>query len=425
MRAMDEPCHDCSPACLRKEIRDGLSSRHPLFVQSLGICSAIALTGYIQTTLVIGIIILLVALLSSAAISLVRKLIIRQARFMVQVTIITSLVILVHLLLKLYWPAMRDALGPYLGLVITNCLVMDSTEQIGMHHRPAETVKRVLGRTTGYLLLLIAVALFREPLGHGSLMGHRIIPEQVRPLVLAGAAPGAFFLLGLFWWIRNAWSIHHQHKTFIPWLMSPPYRIGVVFFAAMLTNNIVLTNFLGLCSFFSLSNQLRTAALMGLSVLVVTLLSSMVNFGIYKLILLPGAPVTEKDLSFMTFLVFILVIAGLVQLLEVILKRYFPATEGSFGPFLALITVNCAIMGVNLFMIEPLLDFRFIQAVAFAAGSGSGWLLVICIMAGIRIKLERSSRIPPSTPGHGHQPPDHRDHGHGIHGILRNDRLLT
>lgn len=178
-------------------------------------------------------------------------------------------------------------------------------------------------------------------------------------------------------------------------------QIGVIFFAAVLTNNIVLTDFLGLCSFFALSDNLRTAALMGISVMAVTFLSSLINFGIYSLVLLPGAPVFEGDLSFMTFLVFILVIAGLVQILEWLLEKFFPEQAGKFGPFLALITVNCAIMGVNLFMIEPLLDYNFLQAAAFSLGSGAGWLLVICMMAAIRLKLERSDHVPGSLKGMG------------------------
>ncbi len=201
---MKEPCENCPPTCLGKEIREGLSRNHTLFVQSLGICSAIALTGYVDTTLVIGLIIMLTAVLSAMAISLLRKLIIRQARFLVQITVITTLVTLFYILLKMYWPAMRDALGPYLGLVITNCLIMDSCERIGMNHTARDTARMAFGRTIGYVLLLLAIALIREPLGQGSFAGFRILPENIRPLFLAGAAPGAFFILGLIWWILKA-----------------------------------------------------------------------------------------------------------------------------------------------------------------------------------------------------------------------------
>ncbi len=180
-----------------------------------------------------------------------------------------------------------------------------------------------------------------------------------------------------------------------------PLQIGVIFFAAVLTNNIVLSNFLGLCSFFSLSGTLRTAAMMGVSVMTVTFLSSLINFGIYKLILMPNAILAEPDLSFLTFLVFVLVIASLVQILETLLQRFLPSAADNFGPFLALITVNCAIMGVNLFMIEPLRDYRLIETMAYSLGSGAGWLLVICIMAGIRVKLEKSEHIPESLKGMG------------------------
>ena len=120
LNTADTNCENCAPAC----------HRHALFVQSLGICSAIALTTHIHTTIIIGIIILLTALVSSLIVSLIRKMIHRRIRLLVQVSIITAIVTCFHLLLKTWWPEMRDALGPYLGLVITNCLVMDSCNRL-------------------------------------------------------------------------------------------------------------------------------------------------------------------------------------------------------------------------------------------------------------------------------------------------------
>lgn len=201
----EEQCLNCQ-TCLKDEIRAGFTGSHALFVQSLGICSAIALTGYVHTSLVIGIIILLTALLSAFAVSLMRRLLFRRARFLVQVSIITAIVTGVHLLLQRYWPGMRDALGPYLGLVITNCIIMDSCEQAGIIHPPLKTMKKVLGSTIGYIMLLIAIAVIREPLGHGSFAGIRIIPGNIRPLALVAAAPGAFFIMGLIWWCVKAIS---------------------------------------------------------------------------------------------------------------------------------------------------------------------------------------------------------------------------
>ena len=177
-------------------------------------------------------------------------------------------------------------------------------------------------------------------------------------------------------------------------------QLSVIFFAAVLTNNIVLSNFLGLCSYFSLSDNLKTAAWMGLSVMAVTFISSVINFAIYNLVLIPGAPIADADLTFLTFVIFIMVIAGLVQFLEFLLEKKLPDMAGRFGPFLALVTVNCAVMGVNLFMIEPLMDFSWIQTIFYSLGSGAGWLLVICLMAGIRNRLNKSD-IPESLKGMG------------------------
>ena len=178
-------------------------------------------------------------------------------------------------------------------------------------------------------------------------------------------------------------------------------QILVIFFAAALTSNIVLSDFLGLCSFFSLSGEFRTSVLMGISVAAVTFVSSILNLGIYRLILVPGAALADADLRFLSFIVFIVLIAGLVQFLEWFLERKMPDLAGKFGPFLALITVNCAIMGVSLFIVDPVLNYNVFQGMAFALGSGAGWLLVITMMAGLRIKLEKTGNVPVSLTGMG------------------------
>jgi Na+-transporting NADH:ubiquinone oxidoreductase subunit E len=150
----------------------------------------------------------------------------------------------------------------------------------------------------------------------------------------------------------------------------------VIFFAAMITNNIALTYFLGMCPFVAISKNIRVAAGMGFAVTVVMTITAAVNHAVYYYILTP------LNLDYLYFLVFIVSIAGMVQMLEILIDRYLPGMYMSFGIYLPLITVNCAILGVSLFMI--LREYGYVQTVAYALGSGSGWALAIVAMAGLR-----------------------------------------
>ncbi|MBN2449835.1 MAG: NADH:ubiquinone reductase (Na(+)-transporting) subunit E [Lentisphaeria bacterium] len=166
--------------------------------------------------------------------------------------------------------------------------------------------------------------------------------------------------------------------------------LAVVFLAAILTNNILLSKFLGMCSFIAISRNMRTAVGMGIAVTFVTLFTAMINYLIYYGVLVPGAPLCAADLTFLTFLIFIMMIAGFVQLVEMFLERFIPLLYFNLGIFLPLITVNCAILGVNLLMIDPDRHFGFAQTAAYALGSGLGYLLAICLMAGIRQRLAQA-----------------------------------
>ena len=163
--------------------------------------------------------------------------------------------------------------------------------------------------------------------------------------------------------------------------------LAVVFLAAILTNNILLAKFLGMCSFIAISRNMRTAVGMGLAVTFVTFSTAVLNYGIYYGVLVQDAPLCSADLTYLTSLVFIMVIAGFVQLVEMVLERFSPLLYYNFGIYLPLITVNCAILGVNLLMIDPDLKFGFWKTGVYGLGSGIGWMLAICLMSGIRQRL--------------------------------------
>ncbi|MCG8539177.1 MAG: NADH:ubiquinone reductase (Na(+)-transporting) subunit E [Clostridia bacterium] len=166
----------------------------------------------------------------------------------------------------------------------------------------------------------------------------------------------------------------------------------VIFFAAIFTNNILLANFLGMCSFIAVSSEIKTSLGLGQAVTFVLTFTTIFNYFIYHYILLPFG------LEYLRFIVFIISIAAFVQLVEMVLDRYFESLYYALGIFLPLITVNCAILGVSLFMV--IRQYSFYQTLAFGVGSGLGWTLAIVAMAGIRQRIKHS-KIPKGLEGAG------------------------
>jgi Na+-transporting NADH:ubiquinone oxidoreductase subunit E len=176
--------------------------------------------------------------------------------------------------------------------------------------------------------------------------------------------------------------------------MASTNSFTLILLGSTLANNILLAKFLGMCSFIAISRSMRTAFGMGAAVSFVTLFTTLLNYLIYTLLLQPGSRfLPELDFRYLSFLIFILVIAGFVQLVEMFLERFLPALYFNLGIYLPLITVNCAILGVNLFMIDQGLIYDFWQTAVYALGSGLGFWLAICLMAGIRHRL-READIP-------------------------------
>ncbi len=173
---------------------------------------------------------------------------------------------------------------------------------------------------------------------------------------------------------------------------------------AIFIDNILLASFLGMCSFLACSKKVDTAIGLGFAVIFVLTITMPVNWLIHHFLLAPGAlswinpTLGSLDLSFLNFICFIATIASMVQLVEMILDKFFPKLYHALGIFLPLITVNCAILGGSLFMVER--NYNFAQSTVFGFSSGIGWALAICAMAAIRHKL-RYSNIPNGLRGLG------------------------
>jgi len=169
--------------------------------------------------------------------------------------------------------------------------------------------------------------------------------------------------------------------------------ITTLFFAAIFTNNILLTNFLGLCPFLSISREVRSSLGLGIAVIFVMASTAVINYLVFYYVLLP------LHLEHFRFIVFIIIIAAFVQLVEMTIERYFPALYYILGIFLPLITVNCAILGVSLFLV--IREYTLLQSLAYGAGSGIGWMLAILAVGAIREKLEKTGKVPKGLVGPG------------------------
>ena len=167
-------------------------------------------------------------------------------------------------------------------------------------------------------------------------------------------------------------------------------KLVIILLSAVFINNYILTRFLGICPFLGVSKKLNSAAGMSLAVIFVMLIATAVTWPIQMFLLTPN------NLGFLQTIVFILVIAALVQLVEITLKRYVPALHKSLGVYLPLITTNCAILGVTILNIDE--GYTFAEAMINSLGSGLGFMLAMVMFSGVRSKLEGAD-IPKSFKG--------------------------
>lgn len=201
----------------RRIVKDGLWDNNPITFQILGICSALAVTVQLKTALVMCAALTFVLAMSNVIISLLRNMIPSKIRIIVQLTVISTLVILADQFLKAYMYDVSKQLSVFVGLIITNCIVMGRAEAYAMANPPGKSFLDGLGNGFGYSCVLILVATGREILGSGMLLGFPVIPQVLydHGYVNCGVmvlAPGAFFLLGIIIWIQRAISGYSEEN---------------------------------------------------------------------------------------------------------------------------------------------------------------------------------------------------------------------
>jgi Na+-transporting NADH:ubiquinone oxidoreductase subunit D len=186
---------------VKKVFNDDLGANNPVFAQVLGICSTLAVTNVVRNTVVMCVGLIFVTALSNMTISLMRKYMPSRVRMMVETLIIASYVIIVDIVLKAFLPDISRQLGPYVGLIITNCIIMGRAEAFALSNPPGLSFLDGIASGIGYSYVLLAIAVVRELMGSGSLWGYPVLGDWWTNWSIMVMAPGAFFMLAIFIWI--------------------------------------------------------------------------------------------------------------------------------------------------------------------------------------------------------------------------------
>ena len=334
---------------VKKVLIGPLLANNPITLQVLGVCSALAVTTKLETAVVMTLAVTLVTAFSSMFISMIRHHIPNSVRIIVQMAIIASLVIVVDQLLRAFAYETSKQLSVFVGLIITNCIVMGRAEAYAMKMPPLASFMDGIGNGLGYGVILLTVGFLRELIGSGKLFGIPVLDTVQNggwylPNGLFLLAPSAFFIIGLLIWLIRTLKPEQQEKEY----PTMAHYLSL-FVRAVFVENMALAFFLGMCTFLAVSKKVSTAFGLGVAVTVVLGLSVPINNLVFNFVLRDGALVEGVDLSFLNFITFIGVIAALVQILEMILDKYFPslynAPAGLRGLGITFITTGLMALG--------------------------------------------------------------------------------
>ncbi|MCP4403510.1 MAG: NADH:ubiquinone reductase (Na(+)-transporting) subunit D [bacterium] len=189
-------------------IKDGIWRDHPVFSMLLGICSALAVSNKVENALAMGAGVTFVLLGTALFISVLRNFIPQRTRMITYMLTIASFVIIVDKVLKAYFPEISESIGPYVGLIITNCIIMGRCEAFFIQNTLWHSILDSLANGFGYTYTLVIIAVVREVLGFGTILGIPVIPDDWTRWVVMAMAPGAFFVLSIFIWITR--TISHK-----------------------------------------------------------------------------------------------------------------------------------------------------------------------------------------------------------------------
>jgi len=196
-----------------KVMRNNLGADNPVFAQILGICSTLAVTNVFKNTVVMCLGLLFTTALSNFTVSVLRRWIPGRIRMMVETLIIASYVIVIDIVLRAVVPGISRQLGPYVGLIITNCIIMGRAEAFALSNPPGLSLVDGITSGLGYSYVLLIIAFLRELLGSGSIWGYRVLGQWWTNWSIMVMAPGAFFMLAIFIWVVKGAILKHAEET--------------------------------------------------------------------------------------------------------------------------------------------------------------------------------------------------------------------
>ena len=341
---------------------NGIIKENPTFVLLLGMCPTLGTTSSAINGMGMGLATMFVLICSNVVISAIKNVIPDMVRIPSFIVVIASFVTLLQMVMQAYVPALYATLGLFIPLIVVNCIVLGRAEAFAAKNTPVASFFDGLGMGLGFTLALTLLGAVREFLGTGKIFDLTILPEEYGMLIFV-LAPGAFIALGYLIALINLESMEYI----------------LIFISAIFVNNIVLSQFLGICPFLGVSKKVETALGMSAAVAFVLTIATIVTFLIQKFVL------DAFDLGYLQTITFILVIAALVQMVEIILKKVSPSLYQALGVFLPLITTNCCILGVAILVIQK--DYDLLTGVVYAFSTAIGFGLALTLFAGLREQM--------------------------------------
>ena len=186
-----------------KTVKKGIWGDHPIFAAGLGICSALAVSNKVENAIAMGVGVTFVLVATALFVSTLRSLIPQRVRIITYMIVIASFVIVVDKFLQAFFPGISEAVGPYVGLIITNCIIMGRAEAFFIQNNVYHSALDAVANGFSYSYTLIIIAIVRELLGFGTVLGMKVMPDQWEKCVVMTMAPGAFFLLGIAIWVSR------------------------------------------------------------------------------------------------------------------------------------------------------------------------------------------------------------------------------
>ena len=365
-----------------KILKNGMIDENPVLVQVIGMCPTLGVTTSAINGLGMGLSTTVVLICSNIVISLMRKFIPDKIRIPAFIVVIATFVTMVGMLLKAYIPALDAALGLFIPLIVVNCLILARAESFASKNTPIKSAVDGLGMGLGFTLALTALGIVREILGNGTLFGMNLFGASYQPALLFILPPGAFltlgFLLAGFNKLKNKKALGEEIMNLI-----------LLFLSIVFVNNVITSQFMGICPFLGVSKKVDTAIGMGAAVTFVLTLASFITYFVQKLL-----EITNNQ--FLQTIAFILVIASIVQFVEMVIQKLSPSLYQALGVFLPLITTNCAVLGIALVNVQN--NYNLVETIVNGFGAGIGFTLSIVLFAGIRERLELAD-IPESFKG--------------------------